>query len=89
MRIADHARRWVHVNNGILLHRLAVAKWDEYEWRYIGRSRMVCGLAGAAIFPGVMARIYAPRCPRCCDRLRIPQGEGAPFNHPKEKWKNR
>lgn len=41
----------------------------------------VCGLSRRVmIMPGILSRMEAPRCRVCCRRLKIPVGEGAPFN---------
>lgn len=62
----------------LLLHRVAepfqIGDWESTEARTVcGRTMMLC-------MPGFGSRIGAPRCPKCCEVVGIPAGDGAPYN---------
>lgn len=65
-----------------VLHRVATIEWGglEPEAMISGVGVSVCGLEGALQMPGILSRMGLPRCAKCCRRLGIPTGDGAPFN---------
>lgn len=78
----DWAWEWVFYEPlGKVLHhvsRVAHAPTDQ-DWRISGES--TCGLYLIPTgMPGVMSRIGAPRCKRCCRKLGLPEGFGNPHN---------
>jgi hypothetical protein len=70
------------------LHRVAAPFWvgRKAAWKH-HRLTTVCGISGMFCMPGVMSRMAALRCPACCKRLKIPEGEGAPWNT-KAAWQS-
>lgn len=85
------AWRWQYVTSGdwenpteqdTYLHRVAepfkVGKKEAWKGHKI---TAVCGLTAVMCMPGVFSRIGAPRCPKCCKALGIPEGHGNPYNH--------
>ena len=82
-------RRWLVARSYERLHRIAVVEtedWDGDGENGVGASgRTVCGLTGWFAMPGIFSRMGRPRCAHCCDRLRIPRGDGAPANSD-EAW---
>jgi hypothetical protein len=79
-RDAEHWQwRWMRLGNGRLFHRVAV--WEPYApLGESGFAAMACGRAGRAEMPGVLSRMHAPRCVRCCKIAGVPLGNGAPHN---------
>jgi len=62
-----------------VLHRVAkVDLLDEDRVGVVGTT--VCGRRGKLHMPGVISRLRAPRCKQCCQILRVPPGDGAPYN---------
>lgn len=82
---------WLVGNNWRTLHYVAgidATTWDNW-WEpdsvpgYQARQlTAMCGTVIQADLPGMMSRMGLRRCARCCDRLRIPRGNGAPVNDP-------
>ena len=68
-----------------MLHRISVIVWEDEEL-ISGMGRAVCGLEGYFSMPGIFARMGLSRCLQCCDALRIPHGDGAPFNQARAPW---
>ena len=56
------------------------------EWEMDGlipigiQGTTACGLSGRLSMPGIFSRIGAPRCKKCCRKVGIPDGNGAPYN---------
>lgn len=77
----DHWRsRWLHPPASGTLHRVASIAWDDgMEW-IAGEGATVCGHRGRLLMPGIVSRMEAPRCARCCRALGISPGYGAPVN---------
>lgn len=77
---------WVQSPSGVILHHLAeVESVDEGEWCATGRS--ACGVRTTWRIPGMLSRMGAVRCRRCCDRLGIAHGVGSPKNDASlRKW---
>ena len=51
------------------------------EWVRVFDVETVCGEKWEATnMPGFLSRTGAPRCRKCCKRLGIPPGIGAPYN---------
>jgi hypothetical protein len=46
----------------------------------VAEGTTACGLKGWFSMPGISGRLGAPRCPKCCDVIGIPRGDGAPYN---------
>lgn len=80
-------QRWLVGKNWEALHRIAAVRWDD-EDEISGRGRTVCGRRGHFTMPGMFSRLGLIRCARCCKRLGIPGGRGAPFNRMKGKRAN-
>jgi hypothetical protein len=83
----EHWRsRWLVNRRWRVLHRIAEIEWgsldggDEPEDMIRGKGVTVCGLRGEYWMPGIFSRMGLPRCSKCCKRLGIPSGDGAPFN---------
>lgn len=72
--------RWLHLKDGVSMHRVAAIWWEEPDEGIRGPGRTVCGAEGFLHMPGIFSRMSARRCPLCCDALGIPRGYGAPFN---------
>lgn len=70
-----------HRQRDLYLHHIASlddpAKAD-YDWQ--GEGVASCGLRAHFSIAGIMSRMYAERCPGCCDALGWPHGTGAPKN---------
>lgn len=81
--------RWMYDNSDeedregamIYIHRIAecVSKIDP-EAPYNIEAVTACNRKGVFSMPGLLSRMGAPRCPKCCAALGIPEGDGAPFN---------
>jgi hypothetical protein len=64
-----------------LLHRVSAIDWWVEDGALIrGSGVTLCGRRGFLHMPGVLGRLGGPRCPECCKRLGIPEGEGNPYN---------
>lgn len=76
------ASRWLVLPSWNRLHRVSEIEWDE-EWggKIRGRGRTVCGRSGLLLMPGFMSRLGLPRCRHCCRMMKIPDGDGNPYNH--------
>lgn len=72
--------------NGRALHFLAEIEGDHGLYCEIrdttgNRSmRAACGLRSRFSPAGILSRMGAPRCSRCCKQLAIPRGTGTPRN---------
>lgn len=44
------------------------------------RGTAACGLRAKFHMPGIMSRMGRPRCKKCCRRVQVPPGDGAPYN---------
>lgn len=74
--------RWVYTAQGVVLHRVAspfdptgMNAADPFE------ARTVCGMQRVLWVPGVMSRMGALRCRRCCRATGIDKdGFGSPYN---------
>lgn len=75
----DWRRRWLVTPSWGALHRIAAIEWHDGE-RLGGPGVAVCGLRAVFQMPGVLSRMGLKRCQRCCARLGLPAGNGAPFN---------
>ncbi len=70
---------WVRLGNGDRLHAVATVTNDaDEQWYGIGTTE--CGLGGEMHIPGILSRMAATRCRRCCDRTGMPQGDQSPKN---------
>lgn len=79
----DWRSRWLILEQGEVLHRVARLDVDPTEWREEitdGPGLAVCGQEGAFGIPGIFSRMGTKRCTRCCRALGIPNGDGAPGN---------
>jgi hypothetical protein len=77
----DWRSRWLVCGaTGKALHRIATIRWEDPYDAIAGRGVTVCGLRGRFRVPGLFSRLGLRRCVRCCVRLGIPAGPGAPFN---------
>ena len=72
--------RWLALPRSSSLHRVASITWERADEMIAGEGETVCGLAGRMTMPGMLNRMEAHRCTRCCDALGIPRGFGAPRN---------
>jgi hypothetical protein len=72
------------------LHRIAApfSAKDKEGWEFEAGTA-VCGLKGTFQMPGVMSRMGRPRCPKCCEIMSVPEGDGAPYNQKGAEWKER
>lgn len=82
----EHWRwRWVQLRAGGVLHRVRRVdnRRDWLKWSG-GTAETVCGETGKGRMwmPGVVSRMAAPRCAKCCRKLGLPRGVGAPYNDP-------
>jgi hypothetical protein len=76
----EHWRsRWLVTGRWTVLHRIASIAWDDDDL-IGGDGEAVCGVRGRFRMPGIFSRMGLPRCARCCKRLGVPVGGGAPFN---------
>lgn len=75
----DWRQRWMQRKRGTRLHRVAEIVWRDDD-QINGHGITVCGERGFLDMPGILSRMGAPRCPRCCKALGVPQGDGAPYN---------
>jgi hypothetical protein len=79
-------KRWVYIGPAYrVLHRVGRERteWEGAEVR--GAVALygdtVCGIENRLMsMPGIISRMGLPRCAKCCDKLGVPRGEGAPFN---------
>jgi hypothetical protein len=71
------------------LRRMGIRNWKITkfdDWEVDGLCPVgiegitACGLSGRLGMPGLFSRMDAPRCKRCCKKVGIPYGNGAPFN---------
>ena len=63
-----------------VLHRVGEVK-KKIDDGFVGVvGTTVCGRRGKLYMPGVVSRLEAPRCKRCCRKLGVPFGLGAPYN---------
>jgi hypothetical protein len=72
-------RRWLQFDRGVRLHRVSEIVWLDDE-RIAGHGVSVCDQRGRMSMPGILSRMGAPRCKRCCKVVGIPPGDGAPAN---------
>lgn len=72
--------RWLYSKRGNRMHRISEVKWDDEEDMIFGEGISVCGVTSRFYMPGVLDRMYSKRCDRCSDYMRIPRGDGAPYN---------
>lgn len=64
--------------------------WDEAAWK-LRESQFdgarpwtaACGLSALFDFPGLLSRIGAKRCVKCCESIGITAGIGCPVNDEK------
>ena len=71
--------RWMVTPSWGALHRVRSGrKMRDGRIGVIGET--VCGVRAALFMPGVLSRVARPRCKRCCRKLGILQGNGAPYN---------
>ena len=75
----DWRKRWLQSGNRARLHRVASIAWADSDEIW-GHGATACGEFGELHMPGILSRMGAPRCERCCAVARIPAGAGAPFN---------
>ena len=76
----DWRCRWLMPPTGrAKLHRVATIVWAGDSETY-GEGTTVCGLKYTLCIPGMNSRFGRPRCPKCCAKLSIPAGDGAPMN---------
>lgn len=62
-----------------LLHAVASTHNDcDEDWFGVGSTE--CELEGTLHIPGIFSRMAATRCPKCCDKLGMPQGDQSPKN---------
>ena len=80
--------RWLVLPSWNRLHRVAEISWDDGEVMIAGDGSTVCGRRGRLVMPGFFSRTDLPRCAKCCDALRIPRGDGAPYNTLKGRQAN-
>lgn len=85
--------RWLQTSTGnsSILHRLTKrTRWNRkgeiagypeaMRFRVCAEGWTACGMRGVFEMPGILSRMGARRCPRCCDVVGVPHGRGAPFN---------
>jgi hypothetical protein len=63
-----------------VLHRVASGVVEEDDFVGVRKGVTVCGQRGTLQMPGIFSRMGRPRCKRCCKRLGVPPGNGAPYN---------
>jgi hypothetical protein len=80
LRVQPWHSRWLQFSHGEWLHRVSEIQWDDKDEKIVGDGAVVCGASGRLHMPGFMSRLGAKRCPRCCKAVKIPKGNGAPFN---------
>ena len=83
----DWPKRWVYLEpRGRSLHRVASTIMPPGDQEADGlipigiQGSTACGKIGRLSMPGVLSRMHAPRCARCCRLVGIPTGHGEPFN---------
>lgn len=83
----DWRKRWVQARGrkAYALHRVLRMENDDWEADGLipigGKGEVVCGARSSRWhMPGIFSRMGAPRCSKCCKKLGIPTGDGAPFN---------
>lgn len=70
---------WVVLGYGQVLHAVRTVTNDaDEDWFADGDTE--CGRTGEMHIPGIMARMGADRCRRCCDRTGMPRGRQSPKN---------
>ena len=74
----DWRQRWAQIR-GITLHRVYAVDWKEADG-FHGDGVTACGLMDELHMPGILSRMSAPRCPKCCLAAGVPLGDGAPCN---------
>ena len=79
IRQDDWRSRWLVLRSWRLLHRVASIDWEDGEM-IMGDGVTLCGRKGWLTMPGFISRMELKRCPKCCRLMRIPDGDGAPFN---------
>jgi hypothetical protein len=74
--------RWMQFPNQTdVLHRVKEFLKKDEDWVGVVEALTVCDLtAERLVMPGIFSRMGAPRCKNCCKKLKIPDGDGAPFN---------
>lgn len=78
-------RDWVLLGDrGGVLHAVATLDGDidDGDDAACRPGRTACGRTGVLCIPGVLSRLGAPRCRRCCERTGMPHGAGSPVNSP-------
>lgn len=81
-RTREARKRWVQKEGrAVSLHRLScIAGWNDGYLPIGGQGVTLCGQAGRLHMPGIISRLAAPRCRRCCKLVGIPAGHGIPLN---------
>jgi hypothetical protein len=72
-------KRWLVTPRGSTLHRVSSISWDD-EDEIAGFGTTACAKFALLRMPGLLSRMYAPRCRLCCLVAGVPTGDGAPFN---------
>lgn len=83
-RVNDWRSRWVNIPKSRTIHRVRALASSRKAWKDFpsGEGVTVCGKEGKMWMPGILSRMAAPRCRKCCELLGIPSGVGAPYNDP-------
>ena len=63
-----------------------VRKWKKLVENGERPVRTICGDSIYATAPGISSRMSLVRCPRCCEALGIPQGNGTGLNDLGKEW---
>lgn len=76
---------WCYGQTSTVLHHVKLLR-DEHAEEWADTSQLVSATAtcGRRLYwlsvPGLLSRMGAKRCARCCDRLGYPRGVGSPKN---------
>lgn len=79
--LADLGRwDWLEAEGASVLHGPVTVTYDPDLWAAVDVT-FACGWhVERAYIPGLLTRMGAKRCSRCCDRMGYPRGVGSPKN---------
>lgn len=87
MNALQEKYEWVTTHSWERLHRVPdvvdylKGGWKESFVNSCGVNlRSDCGLRALYVAPGVFSRMDLPRCVKCCKKVKISYGNGAPIN---------
>jgi len=74
---------WLICPSGSVLHHGQLdSPPDDTSATLAAAGRTTCGVRTVLAVPGIVTRMAAPRCRRCCAATGMPSGVGSPKNDP-------